>query len=256
MSDNTPNKPRKRTRALAPIGDHKVGYARPPKEHRFKKGQPSPNPRGRPRRKDPARSGFTVGWNNELHQLNIDEAMRPVQVREGDRVFSIPAAQAMMRAVYAKAAKGHVGAMRVGFSAMDRSHAVLRSEVEERVQAAISYKWDAEQRLRHCKRHGLRYDWPIHPEDIEINLETGDVVILGPKTPEQQEALDAILEALQDLASELDLRCRELLAHPRSGKIRESISLMLHLAATLNAKLPPRYRLDAKAILYRHGLTT
>ena len=30
-------------------GDYEVGYGRPPHEHRFKKGEPSRNPNGRPR---------------------------------------------------------------------------------------------------------------------------------------------------------------------------------------------------------------
>jgi Family of unknown function (DUF5681) len=32
-----------------PPGDYEVGYGRPPREHRFKKGEPSRNPNGRPR---------------------------------------------------------------------------------------------------------------------------------------------------------------------------------------------------------------
>jgi len=32
--------------------DYKVGPGRPPKEHRWQKGQPSPNPRGRPIKMD------------------------------------------------------------------------------------------------------------------------------------------------------------------------------------------------------------
>ena len=30
-------------------GDYEVGYGRPPRAHRFKKGEPSRNPKGRPR---------------------------------------------------------------------------------------------------------------------------------------------------------------------------------------------------------------
>jgi hypothetical protein len=34
-----------------PTGNYEVGYARPPKEHQFKKGEPSRNARGRPPKK-------------------------------------------------------------------------------------------------------------------------------------------------------------------------------------------------------------
>ena len=33
-----------------PTGDYAVGFARPPVANRFKKGEPSPNPKGRPRK--------------------------------------------------------------------------------------------------------------------------------------------------------------------------------------------------------------
>ena len=35
-------------------GDYEVGYGRPPRAHRFKKGEPSRNPKGRPRGAKPA----------------------------------------------------------------------------------------------------------------------------------------------------------------------------------------------------------
>src|SRR3984893_6198924 len=35
-------------------GDYEVGYGRPPREHQFKKGEPSRNPKGRPRGARPA----------------------------------------------------------------------------------------------------------------------------------------------------------------------------------------------------------
>ena len=49
-------KPPKNSRSLAPIGNHEVGYCKPPTAHQFKKGEPSANPKGRPkgkRRVDP-----------------------------------------------------------------------------------------------------------------------------------------------------------------------------------------------------------
>src|SRR3984893_15584126 len=37
-----------------PPGDYEVGYGRPPREHQFRKGEPSRNPKGRPRGAKPA----------------------------------------------------------------------------------------------------------------------------------------------------------------------------------------------------------
>ena len=76
------------TRPLKKVlsGDYKVGYGRPPSETRFRKGVCG-NPGGRPR-------GMTAG---RAKRLALQEAYRPITVREGDAVFTLPTIQAVMR---------------------------------------------------------------------------------------------------------------------------------------------------------------
>ena len=73
-----------------------VGYGKPPSRTRFRKGI-SGNPGGRPR-------GITAG---RATALAIKEAYRPVTVREGDKVITMPAIQAVLRSQIALAAKGN-----------------------------------------------------------------------------------------------------------------------------------------------------
>ena len=71
-----------------------VGYASPPPEHRFRKGQ-SGNPNGRPRRlKQNSKVNLEFGMQPAAQFLR-QEAYRPVAIREGDRVCppSAPMAQ-------------------------------------------------------------------------------------------------------------------------------------------------------------------
>ena len=58
---------------------YKVGYSKPPSETRFRTGV-SGNPGGRPR-------GMTVG---RAKRLALQEAYRPITVREGDAVYLPP----------------------------------------------------------------------------------------------------------------------------------------------------------------------
>jgi hypothetical protein len=68
---------------------------------RFQKGK-SGNPSGRPRRTATERA----------KALALKEAYRTVTVRDGDRVASLPAIQAVLRSQMAAAAKGNVAAQR------------------------------------------------------------------------------------------------------------------------------------------------
>lgn len=82
-------------------GDREVGYGKPPSRTRFLKGL-SGNPGGRPRR-------MTAG---RATALAIKEAYRLVTVREGDKVLTMPAIQAVLRSQIALAFKGNGPAQR------------------------------------------------------------------------------------------------------------------------------------------------
>ena len=92
MSDQ-PNKPN--------VAGYEVGYRKPPRHTRFRKGQ-SGNPGGRPR-------GMTDG---RAKALALKEAYRMVRVKVGEEFVSVPAIQAILRGQIALAAKGNGPAQR------------------------------------------------------------------------------------------------------------------------------------------------
>jgi Family of unknown function (DUF5681) len=81
--------------------DYEVGYGKPPRRTRFRKGQ-SGNAGGRPR-------GPTAG---RAKALALREAYRMVRVRVGDSVVFLPAIQAILRGQVTLAAKGNGAAQR------------------------------------------------------------------------------------------------------------------------------------------------
>jgi Family of unknown function (DUF5681) len=103
-----------------PADDHEVGYGKPPVHTRFRKGQ-SGNPGGRPR-------GMTAG---KATALALKEAYRPVNVKEGDKVITLPAIQAVLRCQVALAAKGNGPAQRALIEAIQ----AIEREIEAHVAA-------------------------------------------------------------------------------------------------------------------------
>src|SRR5215467_9188449 len=84
--------------------DQKVGYGHPPMHTRFLKGQ-SGNPSGRPRASGPA-------------QLLRQEANRLVSVRNGERIVRMTVLRAMVRGLWAQAAKGNPSAIKLVLAAL------------------------------------------------------------------------------------------------------------------------------------------
>src|SRR5260370_15663888 len=103
-------------------GDYKVGYGRPPTATRFRKGVCG-NPGGRPR-------GMTAGRAN---RLALQEAYRPITMREGDKVRTLPTIQAVMRSQAWSAAQGNGPAQR---HFIDRVHAIEQEEAMQATKAA------------------------------------------------------------------------------------------------------------------------
>jgi hypothetical protein len=86
-------------------------YRKPPVEHQFKKGT-SGNPKGRPPKKKAVPGFGALGTADRLAAMALDEAGRPVTVREGDQVSEIPAMQALLRTMFRAAAQGDTKAGR------------------------------------------------------------------------------------------------------------------------------------------------
>ena len=79
--------------------DHDVGYGKPPKETRWKKGQ-SGNPKGRPKKK------------TDFSSLVKKELERMVLIKEGDTQQTITKKEAIVKRLMAKALAGDVPALK------------------------------------------------------------------------------------------------------------------------------------------------
>src|ERR1700730_3663665 len=116
-------------------------YRKPPIEHQFKKGT-SGNPKGRPRKKavQPGFGALGGGIADRFGAMALDEATRPVTVREGDKISEIPAMQFLIRTMFRAAAQGDTKAGRQLLEVIARAESGRTGAALEILEHAVQYK--------------------------------------------------------------------------------------------------------------------
>jgi hypothetical protein len=159
-----------------PANDDDVGYKKPPKHSQFTKGQ-SGNPNGRPKgAKNKAPASL-----KKMNDLVIKEAYRAVTLQDKDGPISLSIFEAALRALGVKAAQGNVQASKVLINLTSKVEAEELMERLEGFDKAVAYKKQKRAEIRACKARGEEPPMMLpHPDDIEINYETGEVIHHGP----------------------------------------------------------------------------
>src|SRR6516164_621106 len=161
--------------------DNSSNYRKPPVEHQFKKGT-SGNPKGRPPKRKAMQPGFgALGTADRLAAMALDEAGRPVTVREGDKVSEIPAMQALLRTMFRAAAQGDTKAGRQLLEVIARAESARSEKAVEVLQFSHQYKEKYAPIFDKHEHEGLDPpDIYPHPDDVDINDATGEVTLDGP----------------------------------------------------------------------------
>lgn len=105
-------------------GDYEVGFCRPPKHSRFKKGQ-SGNPRGRPRK------------SNDLNALVRAELATTIVVHEAGREKRITKREAIIKQVVNRAIKGDAKASQFVLTHMEKHREIEPFTPTEADDAAL-----------------------------------------------------------------------------------------------------------------------
>jgi Family of unknown function (DUF5681) len=188
-----------------------VGYGQPPVKSRFKAGQ-SGNPHGRPKG---ARNKMPALNEECLKSIIMAEAYRRIKVNDGPRQVSVPIVQAIVRSLAVNAVKGQHRSQRLFSELLGATERDNKALHDEWVKTAMEYKNNWEQAIEHCRSRGLPLPDPVpHPDHIDIDLRTGEIVIDGPFSRKQRDKGRDLIKRLRD--------CREELAWLREEREKTS----------------------------------
>jgi hypothetical protein len=236
-----------------------IGYRNPPAEHRFQKGR-SGNPNGRPRKQKPQVQlpTGTHGPSERLgNQLLLEEAYRPVTIREGDKVIELPAIQAVFRSMNVSAMKGNRLAQKMVAELVANVEEEHRKQQQSYFEAVAEYKMDWEREFEALKKRGLPLPDPVpHPDDIHVDYRTGTVRIAGPFCPEEKATWDKSLER-RAAAQEAVTNSSDRYKCSRNPRLKElyldewhSEQLMFDI---INDAMPERYKATLENRSYRES---
>ena len=232
-------------RVADPSRNSLVGYARPPAEHRFRKGV-SGNPKGRPKG---AKAKPKTQYDPAIRptdQLVLEEAYRPVTIREGDTVIELPAIQAAMRALAISAMKGSRLSQKALAEITSTAEARASEERLTAMENALEYKqnWTAE--IERCRRLSIEIPSPLpHPDDIHIDMRSGKVWTEGPLDEREKRDWDKRLTRRDDAQAEINDYARRT-KRAKSDRMRDLYQAMWiseqYIFDLINDTMPERYK--------------
>lgn len=236
MADGKKPRPGKDRDARAPT--YEVGYGKPPVASRFKPGQ-SGNPHGRPKGAKSRKSKAAILELERLKSVVIEEAYRPISVRDGDHLVDMPLIQAMIRSAGLNAVKGHHRSQQMLADLVRWVEGEDKELADEYLREVIDYKrrWDEE--LRHRKRTGDPGPEPLpHPDDIVIDMRSGEVAIRGPVSNEEREQWERLHQHKVALDKDIADVEKMLEEYPGAPSLIQELQESRQLRNRLSQKIP------------------
>ena len=209
--------------------DPEIGYGRPPKATRFKPGQ-SGNPNGRPKG---AKTRRFASGGYTLRDALLAETERIIVIQEGDQRVEMTQLQVILRRLGQRAMLGGLKEAELFLMHTARVQQREQRQNERFMEVMTTYKVTAEAEVRRRQAKGITdmSDILPHPDQVHIDMTTGEVLISGPMTAHEAAAIEAGHEALLEHRKALaQLDALDLKALPPN--VRQAVADMRHAIET------------------------
>lgn len=214
---------------------YEVGYGKPPEATRFKPGK-SGNPKGRPKGSRNRKPGDAV--IGRLKDVILEEAYRPIQVREGGELMEIPAVQAALRSLGVQAAKGKQGAQSLLLALTTEVETERAKQRIEVFEAFVEYKVNCERHIAEARRRGLEPpEFLPDPANLIIDPVRGTVTSTGPWTKEEKAEYDKVQDLKAYIEGRLAAAERKLRRRPGDAQVEQQIASMKRVLGRIDESL-------------------
>lgn len=221
---------------------YRVGYGKPPAEHRFRKGQ-SGNPKGRPKKakQKPERPRFRDGG---LSGYVEQEGLRKLRLHENGKPVEMTAAEALLRSLMADGIKGNRLAKRQAYELLRQGE---EEACERRLDTFVHFKKkkaQGEAEIARCEKKGLSPPrlYP-HPDDILLDEAKVEVHILGPTSADEAIPFErgALIRDWFFARSVFEEKCGNVTTFEHDG---ESAPVGDFVSLSVESSLPPSFQRD------------
>jgi Family of unknown function (DUF5681) len=187
--------------------DYEVGYGKPPKASRFAPGQ-SGNRKGRPKG---ARNKALGPKEERLAEIILGEAYRLVKMNDGKKRVTMPVIEAMVRSLAVNAIRGQLRSQQLFTKLLAETEQRRRLQKTLSLERAVDYKFYWGKELERQKALGIAGPEPLpHPDDVHIDVRTGEVSIVGPWTKQEKAEWDYFDNRVEEIDREIERLTNQL----------------------------------------------
>lgn len=203
--------------------EYEVGYRKPPREHRFRKGS-SGNPAGRPRG---ARNKVLTRSLNPFLDAFLRETDRVIPLRDGGQMIELSVFEAAVRKLGVKAINGDHRALCFLIEQRKLAEKAHLEDMASQIHVVERYKAEWGPQFEEARKKGLPEPKQLpHPDHVQICRQTGVIKLTGPDIPELKEHWDSMKQVLRLIERRLLEARSAAAAAPRSKKKAEDVKTL------------------------------